>query len=476
MVVALLAAEHAGGARWCLETATEYAKVRVQFGRPIGQFQAVKHRAADMAVRVDQLAAVAWDAVLAVDAALDAGAAAPRRAGAADDGAELAVAAAAALALDGYVTLRPGLPAAPRGDRIHLGARRSPPSEAGPGRPPAVGWERHLPDCGWPPPPGGAPGGRSRPTCPTRPDAGARSWPRSSPNSWRRRVAGPPTPAGGRRPGLPALARALGPGRRRRRAGGHRRAAGRGRNRPPPPRRGGVGAARAHRVRHSGTAGALGAAHPARRDSRGASSSPNRAPARTWPACRCGPSGWTADGSSPARRSGRPWPTSRSGGSAWPGPTPTAPKHEGITYFIVDMASPGLDVRPLRELTGAALFNEVFFDQVFVPDDAVIGEVHRGWGIARMTLANERVSISSGATFGIGCGVPGPPGRPPGGRGARGHRAPPRRAAGRGPVAPADDPPVRRCGPWPGRTRARRPACASCSVPSTSSGSRSSAW
>ena len=54
-----LAAEHAGGARWCLETATEYAKVRRQFGRPIGQFQAVKHRLADMAVRVEQLAAVA---------------------------------------------------------------------------------------------------------------------------------------------------------------------------------------------------------------------------------------------------------------------------------------------------------------------------------------------------------------------------------------------------------------------------------
>ena len=108
VALALLAAEHAGGARWCLETATEYAKVRVQFGRPIGQFQAVKHRAADMAVLVEQLASVAWDAVLAVDAALrveDGPGAGPGDADSApDDGVELAVAAAAALALDGYVT------------------------------------------------------------------------------------------------------------------------------------------------------------------------------------------------------------------------------------------------------------------------------------------------------------------------------------------------------------------------------------
>ena len=66
------------------------------------------------------------------------------------------------------------------------------------------------------------------------------------------------------------------------------------------------------------------------------------------------------------------------------------------------MTRPGLEIRPLRELTGAALFNEVFFDEVFVPDDCVVGEVDRGLGLARTTLANERVSISSGATFGIG--------------------------------------------------------------------------
>ncbi len=81
---------------------------------------------------------------------------------------------------------------------------------------------------------------------------------------------------------------------------------------------------------------------------------------------------------------------------------PTAPKHLGITYFIVDMAAPGIDIRPLRELTGLAMFNEVFLDDVFVPDDCVIGDVDAGWPLARTTLANERVSMGSGSSFGGG--------------------------------------------------------------------------
>jgi 3-oxochol-4-en-24-oyl-CoA dehydrogenase len=75
---------------------------------------------------------------------------------------------------------------------------------------------------------------------------------------------------------------------------------------------------------------------------------------------------------------------------------PNAPKHNGITYFLLDMASAGVEVRPLRELTGIEFFNEVFLDDVFVPDSMVLGEVNRGWEVSRNTLTAERVSIGSG--------------------------------------------------------------------------------
>ena len=74
---------------------------------------------------------------------------------------------------------------------------------------------------------------------------------------------------------------------------------------------------------------------------------------------------------------------------------PSAPKHNGITYFLLDMSSEGIEVRPLRELTGNEMFNTVFIDDVFVPDDLVLGEVDRGWEVSRTTLAAERVSIGS---------------------------------------------------------------------------------
>ncbi|WP_406817724.1 acyl-CoA dehydrogenase family protein [Mycobacterium sp. M23085] len=79
---------------------------------------------------------------------------------------------------------------------------------------------------------------------------------------------------------------------------------------------------------------------------------------------------------------------------------PDAPKHKGITYFLVEMSSPGIEIRPLREITGDSLFNEVFLDNVFVPDELVVGEVNDGWRLARTTLANERVAMANGTALG----------------------------------------------------------------------------
>lgn len=72
---------------------------------------------------------------------------------------------------------------------------------------------------------------------------------------------------------------------------------------------------------------------------------------------------------------------------------PNAPKHQGITYFLLDMKSEGVTVKPLRELTGQEFFNTVYIDDVFVPDEYVLGEVNRGWEVSRNTLTAERVSI-----------------------------------------------------------------------------------
>lgn len=81
---------------------------------------------------------------------------------------------------------------------------------------------------------------------------------------------------------------------------------------------------------------------------------------------------------------------------------PDVPKHQGITYFAVDVHQPGVDVRPLREMTGRALFNEVFLTEARVPHDAVIGGVNQGWAVANTTLANERAGLGSGGGNGAG--------------------------------------------------------------------------
>jgi alkylation response protein AidB-like acyl-CoA dehydrogenase len=85
---------------------------------------------------------------------------------------------------------------------------------------------------------------------------------------------------------------------------------------------------------------------------------------------------------------------------------PDAPKHDGITTMVIDMHAEGVEVRPLKMPTGNSEFNEVFFNDVFVPDDDVVGPVDGGWTVARATLGNESVSIGGGqGTMSVGAGV-----------------------------------------------------------------------
>ena len=82
---------------------------------------------------------------------------------------------------------------------------------------------------------------------------------------------------------------------------------------------------------------------------------------------------------------------------------PTAEAHQGITYFVLDMHAPGVTVRPIVQMTGTHEFNEVIFDHVRVPAANVIGREHDGWRLAKVTLGNERVSLSGeGALWGRG--------------------------------------------------------------------------
>ncbi len=75
---------------------------------------------------------------------------------------------------------------------------------------------------------------------------------------------------------------------------------------------------------------------------------------------------------------------------------PDAPKHRGISYFVCPMDVPGVTIRPIIEMTGVHMFNEVFLDDVRLPSDNLVGEEGQGWELAKVTLANERVSLSAG--------------------------------------------------------------------------------
>jgi alkylation response protein AidB-like acyl-CoA dehydrogenase len=100
---------------------------------------------------------------------------------------------------------------------------------------------------------------------------------------------------------------------------------------------------------------------------------------------------------------------------------PDLPKHEGITYFVIDLEQPGVEVRPLKEMTGGATFNEVFLSEARIPDADRIGDVDRGWAVAVTTLSHERKSLGGsgmgamgGAMLGIGIGGESGPPRPDG--------------------------------------------------------------
>ncbi|HMK62893.1 MAG TPA: acyl-CoA dehydrogenase [Acidimicrobiales bacterium] len=388
LALVLGAAECAGGARWCLEAAADHAIHRHQFGRPIGQFQAVKHRLADMLVAVEQVTAVAWDAARACDSA--------------DEGqADLAAALAGALALDAYVTcaencvqLHGGMGFTWEHD-AHLHLRRS------------LSLRQLL---------GGSAGLRRQ------------AAQKSRTGSRRKLDTELPAQAEAMRPAIAELVHRV----RQAEGNDNRRSAlvDTGLLVPHWPAPWGRHANALEQIVIDQELKAAGVRRP--HLAVGAWALPtiiaHGSPAQqerfvgptllgkiTW--CQLfsepGAGSDLASLSTRAERAGSGW--SLTGQKVWTSMAQrsdwgiclartdlSAPKHQGITYFLVDMRSPGIEVRPLREITGEALFNEVFFTEVFVPDECVVGAVNDGWRLARTTLANERVSMASGATFGFG--------------------------------------------------------------------------
>ncbi len=394
LAAALCAAEAAGLADWAVATAAEHARTRYQFGRPIGQFQAVKHRCARMLALAEEAAAAAWGAARAF---APAGPRADR---------DFAAAAAAVVALDaavqctheciqvlggmGYTwehdahlyyrralslrallgpsdwwarrAARLALGGASRAAGVDLPARAEPLRAEIRGALSAIA-ERPAADRAA----ALAAGGWVMPHLP-------RPWGQEASPLEQLVIAEELKRAGLRPPSLligawvvPALA-------------GHGSAAQQERFLPPTLRgeitwcqlfsEPGAGSdlagltTRAERVDGDGEAGG----------------------------------GWRLTGQ-------KIW-TSLAKEADWAicvaRTDPASRRHAGISYFLVDMHSPGVTVRPLREMTGDALFNEVVLDGVLVPDELVVGEVGHGWRVARSTLANERVSLSASWTFGCG--------------------------------------------------------------------------
>jgi alkylation response protein AidB-like acyl-CoA dehydrogenase len=383
LAATVLAAEAAGLARWTLHTATEYAKVREQFGKPIGSFQAIKHMCAEMLLRSEQAS------VAAADAAKAAG----------EDDGQLSIAAAVAAAIGisaardnakDCIQVLGGIGITWEHD-AHLYLRR------------AYGIAHFL-------------GGENR---------------------WLRRVAAL-TQQGVRRDLRidlesvehlrPEIASAVAevaaqPAEKRQIA-----LAEAGLQAPHWPKPHGRGAGPAEQLLIDQELAAAGVVRPDLVIGWWAAptilehGSPELVE-QFVPATLRGDFIWCQLFSEPgagsdlaalrtkAVRAEGGWKltgqkvwTSAAHKAAWgvclARTDPDAPKHKGITYFLVDMKTPGVDIRPLREITGDNLFNEVFFDDVFVPDEMVVGAVNDGWKLARTTLANERVAMSHGTALG----------------------------------------------------------------------------
>jgi alkylation response protein AidB-like acyl-CoA dehydrogenase len=397
LALTLAAAESAGIARWCLQTASEYAKVRVQFGRPIGQFQAIKHALADMLVGVEQTAAVAWDAAAAWSG--PSGGSGPDPADAANERA-LSARVAGALSLEATahcakkcVQILGGIGFTWEHD-AHFYLKR------------AMATRLLLADVG-----------SLEHRVATLALEGAR----------RGLAAELPPEAEDRRAALVGLVQQVADA-----DGEAQRAAlvETGLLMPHWPVPWGRGADPLDQLVIDEELAAAGIGRP--HLAVGAWALPtiiahgtDEQQERWVRPTLLGRLSWCQLFSEPGAGSDLAALSTRAtrveggwflnGQKVWTSlaqtadfgiclarSDPDAPKHAGITYFIVDMHAEGIDIRPLRELTGAAMFNEVFMTDVFVPDDAVIGQPGEGWRIGRTTLANERVSMSSGASFGNG--------------------------------------------------------------------------
>ncbi|MEU7606479.1 acyl-CoA dehydrogenase family protein [Streptomyces sp. NPDC041003] len=394
----LFAADACGTAAWALHTAAEYAKVREQFGRPIGRFQGVKHLCADMLVRLEQARALAWDAAQAVDEPADVR--------------SLVAALAAGSALDAAYTcakdciqILGGIGFTWEHD-AHLHLRR------------ALVARQLL-----------GPGDGHRLRAVRLAAGGARR---------ELRMELPAEAETHRAKARTAIAdaRGLDPAAARRILAPTGYAA----SYLPPPYGLGAGPVEQLVVQQELAAAGVKLADlgiatwvvPSllaygTQEQREAYVLPTLRGDLTW--CQLfsepGAGSDLASLSTRAERTGdgtwkvngqKVWTSSAHSadyGILLARTDPDAPKHKGLGYFVVDMKNtPGIDIRPLKEITGEALFNEVWFDDAELPADALVGAADGGWKVARNTLGNERVHMADQMTFDTPPGPGGPGGTP----------------------------------------------------------------